>query len=135
MKRKINPGVRDGVKDLTLSDGIPRLQRTISETGPSIPSDEEHAKVQVVEKSFGLADESIMAPMMKHPSGLTTVNGRIRYSSKNDVAGLVKPYLEGVLYALGATDVEIHSEIATFNIRPDLWVISVREIPMGVVEV
>jgi len=135
MKRKINPGFRDGVKDLTLSDGIPRLQRTISETGPSIPSDEEHAKVQVVEKSFGLADESIMAPMMNHPSGLSTVHGRIRYSSENDVAGLVKTYLERILYALGATDVEIHSEIATFNIRPDLWVVSVRGIPMGVVQV
>lgn len=47
----------------------------------------------------------------------------------------MKTYLENVLYALGATDVEIHSATATFNIRPDLWVVSVRGIPIGVVGV
>ena len=135
MKRKLNPGNPDGVKELTLSDGIPRLERTISETGPSIPSDEEHAKIQVVQKQFGLADDSITGPMMSLSSGLKSVHGRIRYSSENDVAGLAKIYLESILYALGASDVEIHSAIATFNIRPDLWNVSVRGIHIGVVEV
>ena len=50
-----------------------RLECTISETGPSIPSDEEHAKVQIV-KLLGLAEESIITvPILASlPSGLTT---------------------------------------------------------------
>lgn len=137
MKRKTvsNQHRRGGVARLTLSDGIPKLQRTMSETGPSIPSEEEHAAVIVVEEPFGLAKESVTDTILNQPSGLTTVFDRIRYSSENDVAGLVKTYLENVLFALDATHEEIHSEIATFNIRPDLLVVSVRGIPIGVIEV
>ena len=124
----------DGITDLNF-DGIPRLQRTISETGASIPTDKEHSGIRSVEKQFGLAEEYLMAPLLSHLFGYATVHGRIRFSSVKDVVGLVKRYPENIRYALGATKVEIHSKMATFNIRPNLWVVSVAGIPIRVVDV
>jgi len=65
--------------------------------------------------------------MTNLPSGLTSVQVRIRYSSKNDVVWSGEAYLENVLYAIGVNDVEIRSEIATFNRCPDLWVLSMTD--------
>lgn len=52
------------------------------------------------------------------------------------MATRVHSVLFNVLAALGFADVaSVHSEVDTFSIRPDLWVIEVRGIPIGVVQV
>lgn len=124
------------VKIRLIRDGIPQLRRTISESGPSIPSEKEHASVEWVEKEFGSASESIWEVVKKEPSRLFTDRGFLVYSSENDVSGLVKSFLQAIVSAMGLNgEVEIHSEIGTFNIRPDLWIVAVWGIPVGVVKV
>ena len=77
-----------------LGDEIPPVRRTTSETGPSIPSDKEHATVQWTVQDFGLFDEKSFESIKNYPMGLvvaTTNNGAaVEYSSVNDVAGHVK---------------------------------------------
>lgn len=141
MKRKylhsVNPKKGKGDEEIrSLSDGIPRLRRTISETGPSIPSEDEHAAVSWQEKPFGLISENVWDLIKDRPSRLFTEGGRIVYSSENDIAGLVKSYILAIVGALGlGNSVELHSEIGTFQIRPDRWLVSVHGVPIGVVEV
>lgn len=124
---------------LTLADGIPTLRRTISETGPSIPSDKEHKPASFAEAPFGLIPEDAWNHMLpaQVPSRLhTSPSGELIYSSENDVAAFVKSYVSAVVEAIGLGDaVELHSEIGTFNVRPDLWVVSVTGVSVGVIEV
>lgn len=122
---------------LTFSNGIPKLQRTISETGPSIPSEKEHASVRFEVRPFGVAPSKIWDEIKNEVSYLTpTRGGRIVYSSENDIAGVVKQFVTAIILALDLEDdVEVHSEIGTFNIRPDLWVVTIHGIPVGIIEV
>ena len=94
-----------------LGDEIPRARRTISETGPSIPSDEEHATVKWTVKDFGLFDESSFNTIKNYPMGLVATNGAVEYSSENDVAGHVKTLVTHLLIALDLNDVAVYSEI------------------------
>lgn len=140
MKRKYRhqPKLQSGQRAvLTLADGIPTLRRTLSETGPSIPSDEEHKHASFAEAPFGLIPEDAWNHMLHVPSRLfTNPSGELIYSSENDVAAFVKSYVSAVVEAIGLGDmVELHSEIGTFNVRPDLWVVSVTGVPVGVIEV
>lgn len=118
-----------------LGDDIPRARRTISETGPSIPSDEEHATVRWIEKDFGLLNERSFENIKNYPMGLIATNGAVEYGTENDVAGHVKTLVTHVLIALDADDAAVYSEIATFNLRPDLWVVIHGGLPIGVIEV
>ena len=121
----------------TFGEGIPRLRRTISETGPSIPSEEEHAAVSFTEAAFGLLSEDDWDYMSQKSSRLyANSQGELVYSSENDVAAHVKTFMSAVLQAMGLADaVELHSEIGTFNVRPDIWVVSIDGVPIGVIEV
>lgn len=133
-KRKFNTAER--ATDLTFGDGIPLVERTITETGPSIPSEEEHPAVDFEEKPFGLLSRDIFNGIQGDSSGISTMYGRVRYASENDIAGLVKNFVFHILSSMGyGDDAEVHSEVATFSIRPDLWVVSIRGIPVGVIEV
>lgn len=136
MKRKSKKRAKRK-QPLTFYDGIPELQRTISETGPSIPSEKEHASVQFVVRPFGVAPSTIWDEIKHGVSYLSpTRGGSIVCSTENDIAGEVKKFLTGLILALGLEDdVELHSEIGTFNIRPDLWVVTHHGIAVGVVEV
>lgn len=118
-----------------LGDEIPRARRTIPETGPSIPSDEEHAAVKWTVKDFGLFDESSFENIKNCPMGLIATNGAVEYSSENDVAGHVKTLVTHILIALDLNDAAVYSEITTFNLRPDLWVVIRGGLPIGIIEV
>lgn len=127
---------REVPKQLLFEDGIPRLRRTISETGPSVPTENEHPAVSFEEKNFGLLSGEVFDLVKNDMSGLQTVQGCVTYASENDVANRVHNVVFNVLGALGfSTLASVHSEVATFNIRPDILVVEVRRIPIGVIEV
>ena len=135
-KRRAAAPNKGDVKIRLIGDGIPQLRRTISESGPSIPSEKEHASVEWLVKEFGPASESVWKAVKEEPSRLFTDGGFLVYSSENDIAGLVKSFLQAIVSAMGLNgEVEIHSEVGTFNIRPDLWIVTVSGIPVGIVEV
>jgi len=120
-------------QSLTSFDGIPRLQRTISETGPS---ETEHASVRFAVRPYGVAfvtlwDESKILPNLQ-----AMRVGSIVYSTKNDIAGVVKTFVTSIIIALDLEeDVGVDSEIGMFNIRPVLLAVTVYGIPVGVIEV
>ena len=127
---------REVPQELVFEDGFPPLRRIISETGPSVPTEEEHSKVSFEEKDFGLISDEVFNVVKSDNSGLKTVRGCITYAFENDIANRVYDVVFSVLGALGfSKDTSIHSEVATFNIRPDMWVIEVRQIPIGVIQV
>ena len=122
----------------TLEEGPPTLQRFgVSETGPSIPRDKDHAKVRsAAVKEFGLLGDETFEEIKDYRTGFNVQNGIVTYITENDVANLVERFLSGILDALGLLDiVGVYSEAGTFRLRPDLWLITVRSVPVGVVEV
>lgn len=135
VKRK--PIERKHSEPLLFIDGIPPLQRTISESGPSIPSAKDHPPVDATQKEFGLAPSTIWDEIKNQQSYLIPTRGnKIVYSSENDIAGVVKVFLTALIRALDLDyAVEIHSEVGTFDIRPDMWVVTIHGIPVGVIEV
>lgn len=135
VKRK--PIARKHSEPLLFIDGIPPLQRAISESGPSIPSAKDHPPVDATQKEFGLAPSAIWDEIKNQQSYLIPTRGnKIVYSSENDVAGVVKVFLTALIRALDLDyAVEIHSGVGTFDIRPDMWVVSIHGIPVGVIGV
>lgn len=75
-KRKF--GTAERATELTFRDGIPRIERTITETGPSIPSQEKHPGVDFKEKQFGLLSQDIFNRLQDDASRIATMNGRVR---------------------------------------------------------
>ena len=120
----------------TLEEGIPELARSISETGPSFPTEDDHPKVRIVEKEFGLLEEQSFEKIKGTRTNLRTVDGRIEYSTENDIAVKVGSFIETLVDALRLTgEVKVSSEVGVFKLRPDLWVISRQTMPIGFIEV
>ena len=120
----------------TLGQGIPELKRLILETGPSIPRDEEHAKVDFVVKEFGLLGPETFREIENFPTDLQVINGQITYVTENDIALAVRSYVSSIVDALGLSgEISVYTEIGVFKLRPDLWVITLLAMPIGVIEV
>jgi hypothetical protein len=121
----------------TLGEGIPELKRLVSETGPSIPSEKEHKAVRTVkEKEFGLLGPETFREIEKFSTKLEVIDGCISYVTENDVALTVRSFVSSIVDALGLSDqVKIFTEIGVFKLRPDLWVISLHAMPIGIIEV
>ncbi|KAL3919272.1 MAG: hypothetical protein SGILL_003835 [Bacillariaceae sp.] len=136
-RNRRNPAERgEVIVECKIADGVPLVQRTITETGPSIPSEIEHKSVTFEEKPFGLFSVQDFDRIKGSSSGLVTKHGTIRFSSENDLAQEVKTLINRIIIALDLYDeAEVHSEVATFNIRQDLWVVTMRGVPVGVIEV
>lgn len=122
----------------TLGEGPPTLQRFgVSETGPSIPKDKDHQKItSAVVKEIGLLGDETFEEIKDYRTRFDLRDGIVSYITENDVAKLVERYLTSVLDAMGLLDtVGVYSKVGTFKLRPDLWIITVRSRPVGVVEV
>lgn len=122
----------------TLGEGPPTLKRFgVSETGPSIPKDKDHKKItSAVVKEIGLLGDETFEEIKDYRTRFDLRDGIVSYITENDVAKLVERYLTSILDAMGLLDtVGVYSEVGTFKLRPDLWIITVRSIPVGVVEV
>lgn len=121
---------------LTLAQDLPPLKRQCTESGPSIPTDNEHKAVSFVARPFGLLDETAYKGLEHHETDIRVVDGVVRYATENDIAIKVCEYLRSILDGLGlAGHVEVYTEIGIFNVRPDLWVVTLLGAPIGVVEV
>lgn len=122
----------------TLGEGPPTLKRFgVSETGPSIPKDKDHKKItSAVVKEIGLLGDETFEEIKDYRTRFDLRDGIVSYLTENDVAKLVERYLTSILDAMGLLDtVGVYSEVGTFKLQPDLWNITVRSIPVGVVEV
>ena len=120
----------------TLGEGIPQLKRLVSETGPSIPTDEEHAKVSFHVKEFGLLGTETFSEIKDFRTKLEVIDGRITYVTENDIALTVRSFVGSIVDALGLSgDIKVYTEIGVFKLRPDLWVITLHATPIGVIEV
>ena len=87
-------------------------------------------------KRFGLLEKDSFRLMKHYSMHLTPTNSALSYASENDVAGFVKTLVSRVIVALELEDdLIVHSEIATFGIRHDRWVVTRSGLPIGVIEV
>lgn len=121
---------------LTLADGIPPLKRQVTETGASIPTEDEHKPVTFDVKPFGCLSVRIFDMIKNYETLLLAVNGRMMYYTENDIAIMVASYLRSILDSLGLLEkVEVYTEIGVFRIRPNVWLVVVRGYPAGVIEV
>ena len=122
----------------TLEESPPTLKRFgVPETGPSIPKDKDHPKINsAVTKEFGLLGDETFQEIKDYRTRFDPRDGTVSYITENDVTKLVEKYLSNILDAMGLLDtVGVYSEMGTFKLRPDWWVITVRSLPVGVVEV
>ena len=120
----------------TLCEGIPHLKSLVSETGPSIPTDEEHAEVSFHVKEFGLLGSETFSEIKDFRTKLEVINGQITYVTENDISLTVRSFVGSVVDALGLSgDIKVYTEIGVFKLRPDLWVITLHAMPIGVIEV
>ena len=123
-------------KSRPFRDGLPRLVRWLSPSAPSVPSVKQHLGVELVEKSFGSLSSESWAEICGFQSRVwTDARGDVvEYASENDVAVLVAGIVKDLIGAL-KLDAKVFSEVGTFAVRPDLWVLTLYGTPIGVVEV
>ena len=118
----------------TLRDGLPPLVRAISRSVPSVPSERQHPAVELTEKPFGCLEvgawDSISGAMLQ----FFTNDGNLEYATENDIAGFVAMIIRALIEAL-KLDAKVFSEVGTFAVRPDLWILTMQGAPIGVVEV
>jgi len=117
-----------------LEDGVPPLERRVTESGASIPKD--HKAVTFEEKPFGLLAPEVFDKIKGYELSLHVKNGVLRYASENDVATHVTNLLNDILAAFGLENlIEVYTEVGIFNVRPHVWGLMAQGYPIGVVEV
>ena len=121
----------------TLEEGLPPVKRQVTETGASIPTDAEHMRVTFDVKPFGLLSDSVFDDIKMHEIPLEAKKDKpMLYATENDIAGLVVVFLRSVLASFGLDEyASVFTEVGIFHIRPDIWVVTVQGVPVGVVEV
>jgi hypothetical protein len=82
-----------------------------------------------------LLDEESSEGMKNIVMFLRPTHGALSYGSENDIAGFVKTLVSSIMVGLNLSQLEVHSELGTFNIQPDLWVIARAGVPIGVIKV
>ena len=123
-----------------LSDGIPLLLVNLSLSPPSVPTELEHASCNRKEMEFPffppVPEEILNAPNSIWEKVHTRSDGaKFRYyGSEDDVAYLVRRFLESILSAL-ALPLDFNAEVTIKQVRPDLCVLLRGMYLVGVVEV
>ena len=122
-----------------LSAGLPALVPMLSHSEPSIPPAFLHPPVKPVLKEFGLLTEDLWRVIYFSEGTISTCwhdvkNETVEYAAENDVAHRTVLVLRDLISALGL-GCKVFSEVGTFGVRPDLWVLTVHNTPVGVVEV
>ena len=123
-----------------LKDGIPELQQNLTFSSPSVPSEKEHALCDRFEMDLpffpSVPEEVLNAANTIWEMVHTRSNGvKFRYySSEDDIAYLVRRYLESILSALNLP-LDFNAEVTIKQIRPDICVLLMGMYLVGVVEV
>ncbi|PRP74876.1 hypothetical protein PROFUN_16143, partial [Planoprotostelium fungivorum] len=113
-------------------DGIPPLgasRCTKSTSGSS------HIRVTITEGLLnitkGLSRQESTAIWTIYNTQFKEMN----YGSENDITGYVRIVMTDVLKSLGLSNIEILSEVSVYELRPDLYAITRKGLPIGVFEV
>jgi hypothetical protein len=111
---------------------------SISSSSASIPNNHKKARVEVRDADFALF-ESIGPPRdgVSHVLWGNLANSlheRLQWSSESDICGFVTLFLREVARELNLA-LEFRAEVGFFNLRPDLTVVKMFGVPVGVVEV
>lgn len=94
-----------------------------------------------IEFSDFINDVKVASPNLPGSSVIWTKalqkqNACLKWGSESDVQGHVKDVIGDALVLAGLQDkVECFNELGIHNIRPDIWIVVTRGIPIGVVEV
>jgi hypothetical protein len=112
-----------------------------SSSSASIPVDHEDAKF--IESPDFLTDIDnlentpiIVGYSVIWTKALRKKNGHLEWRSESDIQFYVKDVIGDVLVLAGlAEKVECVNELGIHNIRPDIWIVVTRGIPIGVIEV
>ena len=118
----------------SLGDGLPTLLRTVSRSLPSVPSERQHESVMIEMKKFGLLTDEAWRSIRNAKWQLRTRSNAFVYCSENDIATAVASLIVTMMEVLGL-NTEILAQAGTFAVRPDLWVLTMLGVPVGVVEV
>jgi len=119
-----------------IQDGVPPLEKRVTESGASIPTESEHRAVTFEEKPFGLLATASFDKIKDCEMTLFIRHGTLRYASENDVATHVTNLLNSLLEAFDLEEmVEVFTGVGIFNVRPNVWVLMIHDYPIGVVEV
>ena len=124
-----------------LKDGIPELQQNLTLSPPSVPSEEEHASCDRIEKDLPIfppvPEEVLHAPnrIWKDAHIREADGGKfLYYSSENDIVFFIRMFLKDILLALNLR-LDFNAEVTIKQIRPDLCVLLMGMYLVGVVEV
>ena len=123
-----------------LRDGIPLLQQNLTLSPPSVPSEHEHARCHRIVMHFPFLPEVSEVILNASNSIWEMVHTRSDgeqfryYSSEDDIAYLVRRYLESILAALHLP-LDFNSKLTIKQIRPDICVLLMGIHLVGVVEV
>jgi hypothetical protein len=136
-----------GVPDLrfcTFKEGFPLLINRRSKANSSIPKETEHLCVTVTEKlldtEFGLVSEDFFRRFENTTTAIGPVDVdkrgalTLQYSTEHDIAHHIQSLLTVVAKLLGL-ELHVTSELNVFQVRADLWILTILGVPVGAVEV
>jgi hypothetical protein len=126
-----------GRQGKTLDDGIPPLLQQISVSPASVPKAEDHFPLTMHKKDFGVMPTEEFKKISHNPARCwddVEEDGNVGYASENDVAVLVNGLVKDIIKAMGLK-FKTFTEVGTFGLRPDVWVVMWNMIPVGVIEV
>jgi hypothetical protein len=123
-----------------LKDGLPGYKPDGTEGQPSIPPESKHATVKsIVHQDFGLFKLSDFEKIYDNQSRCWPADPECKvntFGSEAQIASELKKLFDDLIYAVGLSGkVRVLQEKSVFEIRPDMWFISVDGIPCGSGEV
>jgi hypothetical protein len=104
----------------------------VSTSAPS--NNEKHLGATLTVKSFSYLKDMELKPAYqlwtKHRQG------GMGWATESDVHGIVKDALQDAIFAAGMKDkLKCLNELSVFELRADIWVVTMQSVPVGVVEV
>jgi hypothetical protein len=123
-----------------LKDGLPGYKPDGTQGQPSIPPESKHATVKsIVHQDFGLLKLSDFEKIYNNQSRCWPADPECKFNtfgSEAQIASELKKLFDDLIYAAGLSGkVRVLQEKSVFEIRPDMWFISVDGIPCGCGEV
>lgn len=120
-----------------IENGLPEIFQDMSDSSAHVHKD--LTDVTCIEKEFGLIGPSVndLVTKSSKPSALLVVKEQaaMKYNSENEVEQFVHLYVRDLLHAMGISDVEVRKGIEIIRLRPDLWLLTLNNIPILAIEV
>jgi hypothetical protein len=122
-----------------VGDGFPRLgPQALSSSGPSINRRHSPAHISALTgRAFGVCAglRLVRTPSMTWLEA-NKITGQLSWATESDVQYHVRHVFKDVCASTGLGDhLQFHNELSVFGTAPDMWVMTLRGRPVGVVEV